>query len=114
MKHIALYFGMVAALVASCSIKEESFEVPQQDAVGTGTDPYASALAREVQFRRAEILGGRRDAEGLHVVPEAYSSAFLIPHRQVRGLEDAHQRGQLLAAAEDDRAACLEAESRGV
>ena len=31
MKRIALYLGIVAALTASCSIQEESFEAPQQD-----------------------------------------------------------------------------------
>ena len=33
MKHIALYFGMVAALVASCSTQEEDFNTPLQDDV---------------------------------------------------------------------------------
>ena len=30
MKRIALYFGMVAALAASCSVQEEDFKTPQQ------------------------------------------------------------------------------------
>ena len=33
MKHIALYIGMAAALVASCSVQEEDFKTPQQDDV---------------------------------------------------------------------------------
>ncbi len=33
MKHNALYLGLAAAMVASCSVKEESFDVPQQDDV---------------------------------------------------------------------------------
>ena len=33
MKRIALYLGIAAGLVASCSIKEESFETPQHDEV---------------------------------------------------------------------------------
>lgn len=33
MKRIALYLGIVAALVASCSIQEENFETPQKDDV---------------------------------------------------------------------------------
>ena len=33
MKHIALYLGIAAMLVASCSIQEENFEIPQQDDV---------------------------------------------------------------------------------
>ena len=30
MKRIALYLG-IAVMVASCSVKEENFEIPQQD-----------------------------------------------------------------------------------
>lgn len=33
MKRIALFFGIAAAMVASCSIQEENFETPQQDDV---------------------------------------------------------------------------------
>ena len=33
MKRIALYLGIVAALVASCSIQEEDYQVPEQDDV---------------------------------------------------------------------------------
>ena len=33
MKHLALYIGMAAVLVASCSVKEESFDISQQDDV---------------------------------------------------------------------------------
>lgn len=33
MKHFALYFGIAAALVASCSIQEEDFKTPLQDNV---------------------------------------------------------------------------------
>jgi hypothetical protein len=33
MKRIALYFGVAAAIVASCSIQEENYETPQQDDV---------------------------------------------------------------------------------
>ena len=33
MKRFALYFGIAAALVASCSIQEENFETPQQEDV---------------------------------------------------------------------------------
>ena len=33
MKHLALYFGIVSTLVASCSIQEKDFENPQQDDV---------------------------------------------------------------------------------
>ena len=33
MKHSALFIGVTAALVASCSVQEEVFEVPQQDDV---------------------------------------------------------------------------------
>ena len=33
MKHFAMYFGIAAALVASCTIQEENFETPQRDEV---------------------------------------------------------------------------------
>ena len=33
MKHSALFIGVTAALIASCSVQEEVFEVPQQDDV---------------------------------------------------------------------------------
>ena len=56
MKHFALYFGIAAALVASCSIHEKDLQIPAQDDVVFYATFERSAMPATKVYANEDLL----------------------------------------------------------